>query len=79
MILRGNNNIQVVYYYELVLLKEFLLPFQTKPAIPWRPDIWILRPIHPVLSVLPLAGGVEGIGIMDESLSRGQRSQWHET
>lgn len=27
MILRGNNNIQVVYYDELVLLKEFLAPF----------------------------------------------------
>ena len=27
MILRGNNNIQVVYYDELVLLEEFLSPF----------------------------------------------------
>lgn len=52
---------------------------RNKPAIPRRPDVWLLRPGYPVLLVLPLAGDIEGIGIVDESLSRGQGSQWHKT
>lgn len=68
LLVRENSNIYVVYYDELLLLKE-LSPFLTNPAIPWRPDVWLLNPKHPVLLVQPLAGGMEGVGIVDESLS----------
>lgn len=69
LLVRENNNVHVVYYDELLLLKELLSPFLTNPDISWRPDDWLLNPRHPVLLVQPLAGGIEGIGIVDESLS----------
>lgn len=68
LLVRENNNVHVVYYDALLLLKE-LSPFLTSPDLSWRTDIWLLSPRHPVLLIQPLAGGIEGIGIVDESLS----------